>query len=267
MPAFDYSVLADIYDDFCVFDADLGFFRELARQAGGPVLELMAGTGRVSLPMLEGGVDLTCVDSSPAMLAILRRKLAARGLCASTICADVCRLPLKLGYELVVLPFQGFCELVGETEQRGLMEEAARVLAPGRRFVCTSHNPAVRRATIDGRWHEIGRFENDAARTLVLNLRTDYSNRPEVVVGQQKVEVFDPRGRLMDTREVDLEFSLVEPDEIISQASSVGLRVVELMGDYGGSVFDPSSSPAFIAVLEKCACKPPGSGFRKVPEK
>lgn len=254
MPAFDYSAIADIYDDFCVFDADLGFFRELAGHTGGAVLELMAGTGRVSLPMLDEGADLTCVDSSQAMLGILCRKLAARGLYASTICADVCRLPLMEGYELVVLPFQGFCELVGEMAQRGVMAEVARVLAPGCRFVCTSHNPAVRRETIDGRWHEMGRFENSAGHTLVLQLRTDYSDRPEVVVGRQKVEIFGRGGRLLETREVDLEFSLVAPDEIISQASKVGLRVVELMGDYGGAAFDPSSSPAFIAVLERPAC-------------
>ena len=46
MPAYDYSVLADLYDDFCVFAEDIEFFRGAAAAARGPVLELMAGTGR-----------------------------------------------------------------------------------------------------------------------------------------------------------------------------------------------------------------------------
>lgn len=39
----------------------------------------MYGTGRISIPVLEAGVNLTCMDASPAMLGILRQKLAAKG--------------------------------------------------------------------------------------------------------------------------------------------------------------------------------------------
>lgn len=45
MVSFDYSRVADLYDGFCVFDQDVPFFVGLAREAQGPVLELMAGTG------------------------------------------------------------------------------------------------------------------------------------------------------------------------------------------------------------------------------
>jgi hypothetical protein len=33
MPACDDNDVADIYDDFCVFDADIGFFRDSERSA------------------------------------------------------------------------------------------------------------------------------------------------------------------------------------------------------------------------------------------
>ena len=49
MPALDYSLIAAVYDDFCDFDLDLDFFRSLLTRRAGRVLELMAGTGRVSL--------------------------------------------------------------------------------------------------------------------------------------------------------------------------------------------------------------------------
>jgi hypothetical protein len=44
----------------------------------GPVLELIAGTGMVSIPLIEAGVDLTCEDSSQEMLAILDHELRSR---------------------------------------------------------------------------------------------------------------------------------------------------------------------------------------------
>lgn len=42
----------------------------------------MSGSGRVSLPLIEAGIPLTCVDFSAGLLEILRRKLAARQLAA-----------------------------------------------------------------------------------------------------------------------------------------------------------------------------------------
>ncbi|MGB5400132.1 MAG: class I SAM-dependent methyltransferase, partial [Thermoanaerobaculia bacterium] len=61
MPAFDYSLVADLYDSFCRFEDDIEFFRKCLQGSTGPVLELMAGTGRISLPLLEAGVELVCV--------------------------------------------------------------------------------------------------------------------------------------------------------------------------------------------------------------
>jgi hypothetical protein len=115
----------------------------------------------------------------------------------------------------------------------------------------TCRNPAIRRKTIDGRRHEVGRLRNSAGQTLVINLWSDFSDRPKVMVGRQKLEVCGPDGRLVDSRESGLEFSPVDPDEIISKASAVGLDVVDRLGDSSGSAFDPASSPTFIAVLGK----------------
>jgi SAM-dependent methyltransferase len=252
MPAYDYSAVADIYDDFCVFDGDLEFFRDRAASVRGPVLELMAGTGRVSLPMIEAGAAVTSVDLSPPMLRVLEAKLHDRGLHARMVCADVGRMPFDTVFEMVVLPFQGFCELIGEDHQRRCLVEVSRVLLPGGGFVCTSHNPRIRARTIDGQWHEFGRITNQAGRTLSLHLQTDYAaDRPNVVEGVQRIEILDRDGALIESRDVELEFSLVEPSSIIEMADSVGLRPVNLYGDYSAEAFDENTSPSFIAVLEK----------------
>jgi SAM-dependent methyltransferase len=53
---------------------DIGFFRSLAEQTGGPILELGCGTGRVAIPLAEAGFDVTGIDRSAAMLNRARRK-------------------------------------------------------------------------------------------------------------------------------------------------------------------------------------------------
>ena len=68
----DYDRVADIYDVYVASDLDIGFYLEEAGKVRGKVLELMCGTGRVSVRLLEAGVDLTCVDASEEMLARLK---------------------------------------------------------------------------------------------------------------------------------------------------------------------------------------------------
>ncbi len=85
---------------------------------GGKVLELMCGTGRVSIPLLEAGVDLTCVDASEGMLARLKDRLRARNLEARVVQADVRRLDLgEEGFELALIPSHSFSELVSSRDQ------------------------------------------------------------------------------------------------------------------------------------------------------
>src|SRR6201987_5608031 len=76
------SIFVDAYDAFYSSSApqivgDLAFYERIAREAGGPVLELACGTGRITLPLAKAGLHVTGVDRSEAMLTIARRKLAA----------------------------------------------------------------------------------------------------------------------------------------------------------------------------------------------
>ena len=62
---------------------DVPFWRRVASAAGGPVLELGCGTGRVSLPLARAGVELVGIDRSAPMLA--RRRAMAKSPTLSPI--------------------------------------------------------------------------------------------------------------------------------------------------------------------------------------
>src|SRR4051812_38229949 len=47
---------------------DVPFWRRVAAKAGGAVLELGCGTGRVTVPLAKAGIDLVGVDRSAPML-------------------------------------------------------------------------------------------------------------------------------------------------------------------------------------------------------
>ncbi|HCF28232.1 MAG TPA: hypothetical protein DEV81_13755 [Cyanobacteria bacterium UBA11049] len=65
--ALDYEQIARLYDSYLRFTDDLPFFLQECQEIDGSVLELICGTGRISIPLLEAGVSLTCVDASPVM--------------------------------------------------------------------------------------------------------------------------------------------------------------------------------------------------------
>jgi SAM-dependent methyltransferase len=65
-----YELFAEYYDlEYDSFDVDLDFYRQFARQANGPILEIGCGTGRVLRALADLGLPLTGVDNSPEMLS------------------------------------------------------------------------------------------------------------------------------------------------------------------------------------------------------
>ncbi len=74
------EALARLYDlDLLDDPGDLEMWTALADQAGGPLLELMAGSGRLAVPLAAEGHRVTAVDFDVTMLARARRRAAAAG--------------------------------------------------------------------------------------------------------------------------------------------------------------------------------------------
>ncbi len=248
MQHIDYNSIAEIYDLYVTADYDVPFFMSETKPVQGPVLELMAGTGRLSLPLIDAGVKLTCVDSSNAMLEVLSRKLRQRGLHADIICADVCRLSLPAQFDLAILPFQAFMEIIGEENQRAALAAVFECLAPGGRFICTLHNPAIRRQQVDGLLRLVGQFPTGSGTLVVSGF--EQGGKP-VVSRQQFFEFFDGEGRLLEKRLLQMKFAFVEKDAFEQMAQSAGFRVAQLYGSYDRAPFDPVQSLVMIWVLEK----------------
>src|SRR6516164_9668674 len=76
------SLFVRAYDAFYAAEppqiaGDVAFYEQLARETGGPVLELGCGTGRIALALAQRGLDITGIDVSDGMLTLARRKAAA----------------------------------------------------------------------------------------------------------------------------------------------------------------------------------------------
>ncbi len=106
---------------------DVDFYRALARECGGPVLELGCGTGRVLRAIAADGVPCTGLDASPEMLDRLARE--APGV--RTVQADMRDFDLGERFALVFSAFRPFQHLTTIEDQLGCLRSVARHLAPG----------------------------------------------------------------------------------------------------------------------------------------
>jgi SAM-dependent methyltransferase len=250
MPAFDYSLVADIYDKYVTTDLDVRFFLEESNRVKGRVLELMCGTGRLTLPLLSEGVSLTCVDSSPAMLSRLRKKLAQSELNTEVVEQDVVHLSLAAEYELAVIPFNSFEEITATSDQLSSLLSIRRHLTPKGKLIVTLHNPSIRLKQVNGLRHTIGPFPLDeSGQTLTLTVREKYDSPTEMVNGYQVFEAHDNGGALLWQRNIRLAFRLVTLQQLKDLAKRAGLTLETVLGDYDGSPFDSATSPFIIGML------------------
>lgn len=141
-----YAPIADLYDlAYGDFLDDVAFYENLARAADGPVLELGVGSGRVSLPLAEAGFDVVGIDTSPAMLAQARRRLAAAGLKEGRLQlveADMTAFDLGRRFGLIFIAADTFQHLLTTEAQAACLACAARHLEPGGLFSLSVRSPA-----------------------------------------------------------------------------------------------------------------------------
>ncbi len=250
--ALDYEKIAHLYDSYCRFTDDVPFFLQECKKTDGSVLELMCGTGRISMPLLEAGVNLTCVDASPAMLAILRQKLAASGLSAHVVQASITCLKLESTFDLVLLPFQSFHELHTGAEQRKALTEIARSLKSNGRFICTLHNPRVRlQSIIQGSSH-YGPFPRvDGVGSVSLSVDLNYEPETGIVRGWQTIYELDSTDQKVVEHRLPIQFSLIEFDVFQELVQSADFSIEEVFGNYDFSPFVPETSPYIIVCTRK----------------
>ena len=156
--AIDWDRVADLYDTYAQATFDINFFVEEARKEPGSILELMTGTGRMSIPLLEAGAKLTCVDRSHEMLARLRRKLQEHRLSADVYEMDICDLALPDRFDLIILPFHSFSEIVNPDDRQRALARIFDHVRDGGRFIYTLGNPAQRVRTLDGQLRLMGTY-------------------------------------------------------------------------------------------------------------
>jgi len=285
----DYAPFYDWENARTLGRRDVPFWRNLALQADGLVLELGCGTGRISIPLGRAGVSIVGIDRSEPMLARARQRIrrARLGGRVRLIRGDIRYLPFLTamprrsltrgavaagspgrsssgrsaptsegGFSLVVAPYGVLQSLLRERDLAATLEAVAGVLQPGATFGLElvadlpSWKEYKKRVSLSG-WRGA---RGGAHVTLVETVRQDPA-RHLTTFDQQFIERRGSRRRI---HRFALTFRTLSVPQMTSRLRKAGFEITALLGDYRGGPWDPRADVWMI--LARRPIDSPGGG-------
>jgi SAM-dependent methyltransferase len=222
---------------------DVPFWRNVALQSTGPVLELGCGTGRISLPLARAGVSVVGIDRSAAMLAraskrlaALRRRTAARGTAhLHLVRGDIRLLPFEPGsFHTVLAPYGILQSLLRDRDLDATLGSVAQVLSAGGRFGVDLVPDVPNWREYANKVQMKGRAAGGAHLTLVETVRQD--RRRHLTIFEQTY--IERRGREVREHTFDLTFRTLPIPTFIRRLERAGFAVDAVLGDYRGGAWD-----------------------------
>lgn len=238
-------------------DGDVEFYVNHAVDAGSPVLELACGTGRITIPVAEAGIDIVGLDASDEMLRRARDKIAACDAETQSrirlVPGDMRDFSLDRTFTLVMIPFRSFLHLLTPADQRQALRNIRDHLAPEGRLVFNMFDPSVEIIAAHtgpnrpGRQKQ-GEFRHPetGSRVIVWDSRTYMPARQRVNV-DYIYEVLDDRGRVVETSYNPISLRYVHRWEMQYLLELCGFTVDALYGDFRGGPFKHGKEQVWIA--------------------
>lgn len=217
---------------------DVPFWRRIAAAAGGRVLELGCGTGRVSAPLAKAGVDLVGVDRSAVMLAKAARRTKALRKSLLLTRGDIRALPFRpRAFSMVLAPYGILQSLLGDDDLAAALESVGRVLAPAGQFGIDLVPDVPNWREYDNQVQLRGRAAGGAHLTLIESVRQDRSRRL-TTFEQRYVE---RRGGSTKEHHFSLTFRTLSVKHMTARLERAGFAVEAVLGDYRGRPWDDRS--------------------------
>ena len=248
------AALARLYDlDLAEDPGDLDLYLALAARTGGPILELMSGSGRLTVPLAAAGHQVTGVDLDPAMLARARAAATAAGPDVDARVrlvegdARTARLADAGQYRLAAVPLNSIFLAASRSEQAAVVATLSAHLASGGLAVIDAWLPGSEDlARFDGRLVlEWVRHDPETGHVVTKSGSALYEPGTGVVTLTTLFDEGPPGEAPVRWVRTD-RLRQVGPEELVALATGAGLEVDTLAGDYA---LDPLGAGAERVIL------------------
>ena len=241
---------SEIYDSiYSYVTEDIPFYVEAALASDGPVLELGCGTGRVSVPIAEAGVEIVGLDSSKAMLDVIRGKssrLSSDAGPLTLVQADMRNFSMDLDkrFNLVIIPFRGFLSLLTVEDQIATLLNAKRHLASDGKLIFNIFVPDLNMMVQEGDvpYHLRDVTDPDTGSRSVIWHQSSYDNHNQIMNARVIVEELDDGGTVARRTYRDFQLRYVHRWEMHHLLGICGYEIFDLYGYFDRTPFDETST-------------------------
>ena len=249
------------YEDAALYDyeyrrrrADVTFYRELAKQrlGGGSkkrILELGAGSGRVTIPLARDGHRVVALDQAPAMLAKLGKRVEALPEAVrdrvGIVRGDLCTFEVPGTFDLVIAAFNVFEHLYTRSEVDACLRRVRAHLAPGGVVAFDVQMPDMAWLMRDPtkRWAKTRFTDPSTGSTMLYSTNHDYDPVSQIVL----IRIFyDPAEGGRGGRVVQLSQRKFFPAELEALIAHAGMCLVDRFGDFSGGPLGPGSESQIV---------------------
>jgi SAM-dependent methyltransferase len=236
---------------------DLSFYVELARQSGGPVLEIGCGTGRVLLAIAREGIAIEGVDNSNAMLGVLKKHLAAEPASVRERVklheGDMRAFRLPAKFPLVIIPFRPMQHMYTPDDQLGALKTSAAHLPDGGRLAFDVFYPkfqvipaGIGEEVLELEWH----LDGDPPKTVRRYLRKESYDKIAQAFSATSLFRTYYGERLVSEETEPLKMSYYTYPQMLGLFAMAGLEIVEQYGSFKKTPLD-NDATEMIFVLRK----------------
>lgn len=244
----DYDIVSELYDTYNQADYDFKFYLDRYKNHEGSIIELMSGTGRLSIPLLKEGLKLDCLDISKGLLEKLKEKVDKENLTTNIFKEDIRFMSLKSKYDSIIIGFNSFGEIIDLEDQKMVFKSIFNNLTEKGEFIFSLHNPNLRRKAINNNLTLINEYNLTDSKMLFFVSSRETTN---AIVEIKQFYEFYRDGNMINKKLLELKFKLISKNEIEALIKETGFSIKEFYGDYNKSEFKESESPYMIYVLER----------------
>jgi len=222
---------------------DLSLWHDLAGRSGGPVLDVGAGTGRVTLELARAGVPVVALDADPALCDALRER--AGGLPVEVVCADARDFELARRFALIVVPMQTVQLLGGAAGRAAFLRRALAHLEPRGLLAVAIADPLD---SFDAEFDGLPRpDEAERGGTRYVSQALAVADEGEQAAIHRVRQIVRADGTVEEADNV-IRLDRVEPEQLEEEAATAGLRVeaprlIPSTDEYIGSTVVVVSAP------------------------
>ena len=264
----DHYEDAELYDfEYRDHRHDIAWYRNHARRLaasrvppvpGLDILELGAGTGRVSIPLAQDGHRVTAIDRMPSMLGLLSRKLSDLSAASriEPVLGDICAMPLAdERFDLVIAPFNVLMHLYRWQDLLACFREVRRVLKPGGTFALDVLLPDLAWLTWDpNERHSVTYFTHPVTGASMV-YSTNHSYDPDTQICHVRIYYDDAPRRPRafkpppePRRVVHLAHRQIFPEELRLLLATAGLELDSLTANFrSGTLVTGADAQSAIA--------------------